>query len=219
MKILVQRIVQFGLLLCLIQSVRAALTWGLWIWLHPSGSKPAGSAADIAAFLITGLLCLLVFPPGSVRIGLDWQNVSQGEKAIYNLLVVVLILGICGTYLMENELLMENIKVGLVIPIFEELIFRGWGWQRIESALTGKRAKMTTWLITSALFALWHIGYIDAFYLKVLPTNPGASLGDFLLWKVIFTFFFGLAVGFLRWRTGRVYGSMILHGFLNLLGR
>ena len=74
------------------------------------------------------------------------------------------------------------------------------------------------WLVTSLLFGIWHVGYLDIYLLKVAPANPGMDWSGFIVMKFLTTFVIGLLVGVPRWRSGRVYGSIILHSLVNLFG-
>lgn len=73
-------------------------------------------------------------------------------------------------------------------PIVEELTFRGLGFALLEPY-----GKWTAILGTGILFGLWH-GLIVA--LPVLAA-------------------FGVLLGWLRWRTGSVYPSILLHAIFN----
>lgn len=219
MKNLFYQIGRFIVLLSFIQIIRAILTRELWLSLCPAGNTVTETIVSIIAFCITGLVVLLLFRPAPAELGLSWHILSGKCKAISISSGILLVLAVLETYYIGKNIFLENIKSAIVIPVFEELIFRGYGWRKIETAMVCKHPGFLTWLTVSALFALWHTGYIDIFYLKILPANPGASPVDFLLWKIIFTFFFGLIVGFLRLYSGTVYGCLILHGFLNLFGK
>jgi membrane protease YdiL (CAAX protease family) len=43
--------------------------------------------------------------------------------------------------------------------------------------------------------------------------------GVFFVMKLLTTLVIGLIVGLPRWRSGRVYGSLILHSLINVFGR
>jgi uncharacterized protein len=76
----------------------------------------------------------------------------------------------------------------LAAPVVEELTFRGLGFALLEPY-----GKWTAILATGILFGVWH-GLILA--LPVLAA-------------------FGLVLGWLRWATGSVYPSMVLHAIFN----
>lgn len=76
----------------------------------------------------------------------------------------------------------------LAAPVVEELTFRGLGFALLEPY-----GKWTAILATGILFGLWH-GLIVA--LPVLAA-------------------FGVLLGWLRWATGSVYPSIVLHAIFN----
>ncbi len=124
-----------------------------------------------------------------------------------------------STYFLQPDQFAVNINSALVIPIFEELLFRGWGWTKLEQTPGFRGSGLLHWLVISLLFGIWHFGYADIYILKVAPAVPSMDWGNFLLMKFLTTFIIGLIVGLPRWRAGRVYGSMILHTLINLFGR
>jgi uncharacterized protein len=216
---LLRRIVAVLEIMAAVQLARAAVHAALWFALQPAGSAALMQAVDSAACLITGSGLLLILQPSPAALGLGWGAVGRGER-IGTAAAATLLLALVGsTVLLDPGLLAANIHAALVVPVFEELIVRGWAWQRLEEAPGGGRQKAAAWLATSALFAVWHIGYLDIFFLRIGPANPGLSAAEWLLWKLPFTFAFGLLVGAARWRSGKVFGSVLLHGFLNLFGR
>lgn len=76
-------------------------------------------------------------------------------------------------------------------PVCEELIFRGYLWKAAESSLP----PVGVWLLTSLAFAAYHLNPLHV--LVVLPI--------------------GLFLGWLRWRSGSIWPSMLAHFTNNLL--
>jgi membrane protease YdiL (CAAX protease family) len=126
---------------------------------------------------------------------------------------------VVSTYFLHPALFVGNIHSAIVIPIFEEFLFRGWGWNQMGNSAPTKGSGFIHWLVVSFLFGLWHFGYLDIYVLKVAPANPNMDWGFFLLMKFLTAFVIGLVAGLPRWRTGRVYGSLLLHSLINVFGR
>jgi membrane protease YdiL (CAAX protease family) len=82
------------------------------------------------------------------------------------------------------------IVIAVIAPVVEELMFRGLGYRLLER--DGTRAAI---VVTGVLFGLVH-GYVLA-----LPAMV----------------FFGIAIGWLRRKTGSVYPGMLVHGTTNAL--
>ena len=99
----------------------------------------------------------------------------------------------------------------IVTPIFEELIFRGYIWNELNQIFT---SEWKTYIITTILFALWHLGYISSIAFRVED-----DLLNVMIWKVITGLCFGIVLGAVRLKTKNCYSTMILHGVMNLFGR
>lgn len=85
-------------------------------------------------------------------------------------------------------------------------------WNKLEEKFD---KKLTVYIITTLLFALWHIGYIDSIAFRV-DIN---SLPFIMLMKVITGLFFGIVLGAVRYKTQNCYSTIILHGVMNMFGR
>ncbi len=99
----------------------------------------------------------------------------------------------------------------VVTPLFEELLFRGYIWNKLSIVY---KNEYMVYIISVLLFALWHIGYIDAIAFR---TDTG--LINVMFWKVAVGFFYGTALGALRLKTKNSYSTMLLHGVMNIFGR
>lgn len=94
----------------------------------------------------------------------------------------------------------------VVTPLYEELIFRGYLWNRLATIENSPRRLI---LYTALLFALWHVGYMG----NALAEGNGIAV----ISKVLVGFCYGLLLGWVRMKTGNCYSTCLLHGLLNLL--
>lgn len=99
----------------------------------------------------------------------------------------------------------------IITPIFEELIFRGYVWNKLNMIFI---KEWKTYIICTILFALWHIGYISSIAFRV-----ESGLANVMMWKVITGLCFGIVLGAIRLRTKNTYSTILIHGILNLFGR
>jgi hypothetical protein len=219
MKTYLQQIGRLLLLLLVIQIGRGLIITGLWRLLQPAPDSPLWATMDMVAFGLIGISLLLYVRPSRRQLALDWKNAPRWELAVYIGMGILTLGLVISTYFLQSDLFIININSALVIPIFEELLFRGWSWGQLRKVSFFKGSAFANWLIISFLFGLWHFGYMDIYLLKVAPANPNMDWGFFLLMKFLTTLVIGLIVGIPRWRTGRVYGSLILHAIINLFGR
>lgn len=219
MKTYLQQLGHFLLLVLVVQIARSFIITGLWKILQPAPDSPIWAIMDMVAFGLVGIGLFVFLHPSRRQLGLDWKTAHRWEIFAY-VGIGVLALGlVISTYLLQADLFTANLNAAIVIPIFEELLFRGWGWNQLETVATFKGSHVVNWLVMSFLFGLWHFGYLDIYVLKMAPSNPGLDWGNFFLMKFLTTLVIGLIVGIPRWRTGRVYGSLILHSLINLFGR
>lgn len=99
----------------------------------------------------------------------------------------------------------------IVTPVFEELIFRGFVWSELNTLF---KKEWITYIVSTLLFAAWHLGYIDTIAFRV-----ETGLTNAIIWKVITGLCFGIVLGALRLKTKNSYSTMLLHGILNIFGR
>ena len=99
----------------------------------------------------------------------------------------------------------------IVTPIFEEVLFRGYIWNKLNGIWENKWA---TYLTTSILFGLWHLAYIDSIAFRVED-----GLLSVMVCKVVTGLCFGIVLGAVRMKTKNCYAAILLHGVMNLFGR
>lgn len=216
MKTFLRITASFLLLLAGIQLARAAVIFGLWSVLQPGNNSVLWNMMDIAAYGLVGIGLLLVFRPSQQALGLNWGSAARREKWITLAAGALVIILTVSTFWFGPDILAANFTSVFIIPIFEELLFRGWGWGKLDQSLVPGWLR---WLTISIIFGIWHFGYADIYLLKVAPIWPEMNWSAFLLMKFLTTLAIGLVVGLPRWRSGRVHGSLILHALVNLFGR
>lgn len=92
----------------------------------------------------------------------------------------------------------------IVTPIFEELLFRGVFWSKLESVF---QKETVVFVVDAILFSIWHLGYVFSNLLE----------GDWfaVITKLAVGLFYGLILGVVRVKTKNCYATMLLHGALN----
>ena len=99
----------------------------------------------------------------------------------------------------------------VITPIFEELIFRGYAWNKLNTVI---KKEWGTYLITTILFGLWHLGSYENIAFRV-----ETGLAKIMLMKVIVGLVYGIVLGALRLKTKNCYSTILLHGVMNIFGR
>jgi len=97
----------------------------------------------------------------------------------------------------------------VAVPVGEEWLFRGWVQTIAERFAPGVRLTDTNPLpvslwVSSLAFSVWHL------------QNAAYEPPTFVAFQMLYTFFTGLWLGYLRWRTGRLLPCVIAHFALNL---
>ena len=102
----------------------------------------------------------------------------------------------------------------IITVIFEEIIFRGFVYKEISNI----KNDLWAYIISTIIFGIWHLGYIDTVMWRVSMISPNANIMNVMFWKVITGISFGIVVGFFRYKNKNVYSSMIVHALLNTFG-
>lgn len=102
----------------------------------------------------------------------------------------------------------------IITVIFEEIIFRGFVYKEISNI----KNDLWAYIISTILFGIWHLGYIDTVMWRVSMISPNANIMNIMFWKVITGLSFGIVVGFFRYKNKNVYSSIIVHALLNTFG-
>jgi len=195
-----------------LQAARAVVSLVLWSAFPPDGDLSWFQALNAASFLAVGLAALALARPSPSALGLS-APASRLERAACLLLGGLFAFMLTVSLALNPGQAARTLHFALVVPALEELLFRGYAWGRLEPAMPTRCPGLVTCLTTARLFSLWHLGYAD-----VLARHPaGADLLVALEWKLVIGAVLGLATGFLRWRTDRVFGPILFHGFWNLM--
>lgn len=112
------------------------------------------------------------------------------------------------TFTWQNLLMI--VYAGIVTPVFEELLFRGFIWNRLKRHI---QKEWKVFLVVTALFGLWHIGYAVGITLW-----QGGDLMHCIIMKVLWGTMYGLFLGAIRLKTKNCYLGILAHGVLNVFG-
>lgn len=202
------------IILIIIQLLRAFVMDSLWYVIKPGENIVLFQILNGISFLIVGILLLVLFKPSINDLSLNLDDVRKRTKIIYfagmiALPVFIVLPVVLGA---ELDIIMLSFIFGLIVPAFEELLFRGYLWNNMQNSLKGKHSGLITWITITILFGLWHIGYIDVFLIH--PKE--FALVPLLIGKIEVGLILGAVVGFIRLKTNKVYGSFLFHGFWNI---
>jgi uncharacterized protein len=188
--------VGLGLITCLVAIARAQGLTTADLGLARS-SRPAGLRWGATAAALVGTAYALAYVTGLVRGVLPDGGGGLGRAALWTVLVAI--------------------PLGTVLP--EELAFRG-----LLLALLGHRyGLLAASLLSSALFGLWHVvpslggGTANATMASVVGADAAGTVLRVVV-TVVFTALAGVALCWLRLRSGSLLAPVLAHWTVNGLG-
>ena len=111
--------------------------------------------------------------------------------------------------------LVTNFHFGLTTPLFEELIFRGYWWERLNKKTNNE---YKTLVLTSLFFGIFHFGYYFLIAYTAYLHNVNASFLSIMITKYITATTLGLILGLARLKSKDVSLPIIIHGIINIIG-
>lgn len=168
------------------------------------------SIASMIAMIALSILFIIFAKKQKVSLSVFPKHFGK-FYIIATCVAIILLVTTPSNYLGEFEAIILLFYSSMVTPIFEELIFRGYIWNKLNTVF---EKEWITYIVSTVLFALWHIGYIDAIAFRVETGLAIAMFG-----KVITGLCFGVVLGAVRYKTKNSYSTILLHGVMNIFGR
>ena len=203
------------LALVIIQGVRAVIFCGLWTVVQPGTNIVLFQLLNGLTYIIMGIILLLYFKPSLKNLGLNWDDIRLRTRIFYSLGLTLLVILAVSPYTFEWEIqvLIMCLLFGIITPVFEELLFRGYIWGKISESGGMINPNGLTLITVTILFMVWHLGYVDVLMLHPLAKG---NLTMIMISKMGIGLVLGLIVGYLRLKTGKTYASIIFHGLWNV---
>ena len=201
--------------LALIQLFRAAIFGSLWITIQPGDNITLFQFINGLHFIIVGIILLLYFKPSLDELGLQWDDIRRRTRLFYIIgaLILVTLIVIPYTFGWELQILIMGLMFGLITPLFEELLFRGYIWGKKSQSPGMVHSPTLTLGTVTLLFMVWHLGYLDVLILHPLAST---NIPWIMVSKMGIGLVLGLIVGYLRLKTGKTYASILFHGLWNV---
>lgn len=208
-------ILKIILFLAFIQILRSVILFGLWWVIHPGNNITLFQTINGLSFLLVGLILLLYFRPSLKELGLNGDDIRLRTIIIYIAGISFLVFMATTPFILswELNLLVMGLLFGIITPAFEEFLFRGYIWGKIQNTPSRAKCGVLTWITVTLLFSIWHLGYIDVFLIHPLSVDNWTLL---LVSKLMIGLVIGLVAGYARLKTGKTYASFILHGLWNV---
>jgi membrane protease YdiL (CAAX protease family) len=195
--------------LVVLQLLRTGIEQGLFIFIQRTYFTD-DIATMISMLILTSVFTIIM---SIKQVSLSIFPSEFGVIYIIGTLVFIGLLfsapAITGEKALQAIVLM--IYGSVVTPIFEEIIFRGYIWNKLNDIFIDERV---TYIIVTLLFAIWHLGYLEG-----IAFRASEGLAIIMLWKLVVGFCFGIILGAVRIKTKNCYSTIVLHGIMNIFGR
>ena len=189
------------LLMLVLQAVRECLEHLV------AGKVPAYTFAErmvtMTVMLLLTVLLVLYAKIKKVPLSIFPEHFSKGY-IIFTCIAVVLLVSTPSNFTDGFQAIMLLFYGSIVTPVYEELIFRGYLWNRLNTVIS---KEIYTFLWSVMLFTVWHLGYMVQ---QLLSGNWVA-----VLWKLAAGLGYGIILGIVRIKTKNCYSTMLVHGVLN----
>jgi len=196
----------------LLMVVLQALLYGIQrlIFLFVERTDFSDHMATMAGMVVLTIFYVLVFKMRGIELSVFPKKFGTGYIIVTAATIVLLVVN-PANYFGGAEAIWMNVFASIVTPIFEELIFRGYIWNKLNTIFS---KEWKTYLVSIVLFGFWHLGYISSIAFRV-----ETGLANAMMWKVIVGLCFGVVLGDVRLKTKNCYSTILLHGVMNLFGR
>ena len=177
--------------------------------------------ANIISIMLVGISSSLIlrgkdlYNPASKR--LIKLNNKYNNKNIRLILGGFALLGICikpyfdGGYLSSNLII---ISLSLIVqPVFEEVIFREYVWNYINSFQKNEKVVL---IIVSLLSALFKIGYWDIISQNLSVVSSSLFTIDIITHKVLIGLIMSFILGLINIKYKDIYLCIFVHSLINI---
>ena len=170
----------------------------------------------VSMIYMTLIICITLIIMKKKKIDINIFPEKWNIKYKIFTILVFLFLIITPIITMNYQLynILSLIYNAFITVIFEELIFRGGIFKEISSM----KNDLMAYIISTILFGIWHLGYIDTIIWRTSLFFPDSNIVNIMFWKVITGMIIGIVLGFFRYRNKNVYSSMLVHTFINTFG-
>jgi membrane protease YdiL (CAAX protease family) len=210
---------KFVLILLLVHLINNTIIFLTLNTFIQNPSIPKYRLVSSVAQIITLTLFFVFVKPSAEELGIYWPDIKKSTRYLYLFGELFVFLLVISSYFIMWDIryfaLMTNIHFGITTPILEELIFRGYSWNKFREQ---GFSNLKTLIITSLSFGLFHLGYYYqiSYATQFHPDAP--SMVKIMFTKIIFATVLGLFMGLIRWKSNKVYGPIIVHSILNIIG-
>lgn len=173
---------------------------------------------DVIISSIYMLIFIGLFVAIIKRRKIELQIFPVNFSAKYEIFTVAVLAFIIVTPVITRNYSLTNIislLYGAVITVvFEEILFRGF----VYAAIKQKKNDLTAFMLSTILFGIWHLGYIDTIIWRTSLFFPNSDISQIMFWKVVTGLSIGALLGFCRYKSKNVYMAILVHTLINTFG-
>lgn len=172
----------------------------------------------ISMITVSFLILFIIYKSKKENISLDvFSYMKNKESKMYYFILtgaIMLLIFTSPSFSVEpsTENLLILIYTTIMIPVYEEILFRSYIWNVLKE---GNKEELKIYILTTILFSLYHIGYIDT----VIMTNGFNNIVLIIFIKCCLMLSYGLFIGFFRYKIKNSYSCILIHSFINIFGR
>ena len=190
----------------------------LWIsntFLIPNPSNQVFRVLESVVSIVLLTTFLAIKKPSLQDLGLSLRDIKPGVRYFYIAGVSIILLMVTSSFLFMDILSSTmNLRFGLVSPVFEEILFRGYFWHRLKKSHV---EDISIIFITGILFGLFHLfGYYEYSYETGFSTEAPVMV-NVVIQKVLLNISFGLLLGYIKYKSKKLYPSFLIHSFNNII--
>jgi membrane protease YdiL (CAAX protease family) len=158
---------------------------------------------------------LVIKKPSLHDLGLSLSNIKPAVRKLYIIgISIVFLMVVSSFFFMDNLSSTMNLRFGLVSPLFEEVLFRGYVWYRLKKS---RVEDISIIFITGLFFGLFHMfGYYEYSYETGFSMENQLML-NVVVQKILLNISFGLLLGYIRYKSKKLYPSLVIHSFNNII--
>jgi membrane protease YdiL (CAAX protease family) len=211
---------KFILILLLIHLINNAIIYFALNTIVQNPSIPKYRLICSVSQIITLVLFFVFIKPSTKELGIYWSDIKKSTKYLYVIGELLVLLLVISSYFIMSDIkyyaLMTNINFGITTPILEEIVFRGYSWEKFREQGFNN---FKTLIITSIFFGLFHLGYYFqiSYATQFHPNAP--SMVNIMFMKIVYATALGFFIGLVRWKSNKVFGPIIVHSILNILSK
>lgn len=173
------------------------------------------------SFALLSILLILIlknneiFNPTNLKIVNMFNNKNKQIRILFGIIVILTFM---ITQYFEDTYNIYNfgrlILLIIIIPIFEELLFREYLWNYLSNHI---KNVMVVFISITMLYTFYQIGYIDIISQYISITNKSGYTIDIVTSSMIKAFVLGSILGVVKIRLKDTYICMLLHALFSIL--